>query len=136
MKPDEAPSSHLTSSLVLEVFDTPITFHRCLVRVTDSVTAALMLSQAMAWTDALAPEVDGWFSKCQSEWTEETGLSRWEQETARRILRNRTLLEERVVGMPARLWFRVNRQRLWMALQDSSRRRENIRIGTVDGPAQ
>ena len=66
MKPVQATSPHLTSGLVLEVFDMPITFHRCLVRVTGSVTAALMLSQAMAWTDALAPEVDGWFSSVRA----------------------------------------------------------------------
>ena len=101
----------------------PVTFHRWLVRVTGSVTAALMLSQAMAWTDVLVPEVEGWFCKCRSEWTEETGLTRWEQETARRVLRERALLEERVEGMPARLWFRVNRQQLSMALTNWSQRR-------------
>ena len=125
MKPVPATLPHLTSSLVLEVFDMPVTFHRCLVRVTGSVTAALMLSQAMAWTDVLVPEVEGWFCKCQSEWTEETGLTRWEQETARRVLRERALLEERVEGMPARLWFRVNRQQLSMALTNWSQRRAN-----------
>jgi len=122
MKPVPATLPHLTSSLVLEVFDIPVTFHRCLVRVTESITAALMLSQAMAWTDVLVPEVEGWFCKCQSEWTEETGLTRWEQETARRVLRERALLEERVEGMPARLWFRVNRQQLSMALTNGSQR--------------
>ena len=113
----------------------PITFHRCFVRITGSVTAALMLSQAMTWTDSLEPELEGWFSKCQNDWTWETGLSRWEQETARRVLRNCALLEERVVGMPARLWFRVNRQRLWTSLRDLSQRRENPSIDPVGGLA-
>jgi len=134
MKPVHTILPRLTPSLVLEVFDLPITFHRCFVGVTGSVTAALMLSQAMAWTDALAPEVDGWFSQCQSEWTEETGLSRWEQETARRVLRNCGFLEERKMGIPARLWFRVNRPRLAAALREMSERRDKSRLSSAERP--
>ena len=134
MKRVHSTLPRLTPSLVLEVFDLPITFHRCLVRVTGSVTAALMLSQAMAWTEDLAPEVEGWFMRSQGDWAEETGLSRWEQETARRVLRNCGLLEERKMGMPARLWFRVNRQRLGAALRELSERREKSRISYVERP--
>lgn len=128
MKPVHAILPRLTPSLVLEVFDLPITFHRCLVGVTGSVTAALLLSQAMAWSEQLAPEVEGWFMRSQGDWTEETGLSRWEQETARRVLRNCGLLEERKMGIPARLWFRVNRPRLAAALRDASERHEKSRM--------
>ena len=134
MKRVHSTLPRLTSSLVLEVFDLPITFHRCLVRVTGSVTAALMLSQAMAWTEDLAPEVEGWFMRSQGDWAEETGLSRWEQETARRVLRNCGLLEERKMGMPARLWFRVNRQRLGAALRELSERREKSRLSSAERP--
>ena len=132
MKPVPAILPRLTSSLVLEVFDLPITFHRCLVGVTGSVTAALMLSQAMAWSEELAAEVEGWFCRSQGEWAEETGLSRWEQETARRVLRNCGLLDERKMGIPARLWFRVNRPRLATALRDLSERREKLRASSAE----
>ena len=76
--------SGITAELLLDVFDLPISFHRCLVPITGGVTAALMLSQAIWTSEALDPEVGGWFCRSQEEWTEETGLSRWEQETARR----------------------------------------------------
>ena len=132
MKPVHATLPRLTSDLVLEVFDLPITFHRCLVRVTGSVTAALMLSQAMAWTEPLAPEAEGWFMRSQGDWAEETGLSRWEQETARRVLRNCGLLEERKMGIPARLWFRVNKPRLAATLRELSQRREKSRTNSLD----
>lgn len=131
MKPVHAILPRLTPSLVLEVFDLPITFHRCLVGVTGSVTAALLLSQAMAWSEQLEPEVEGWFMRSQGDWTDETGLSRWEQETARRVLRNCGLLEERKMGIPARLWFRVNRPRLAAALRDVSERREKSRMNSA-----
>lgn len=110
----------ITTDLLLEVFDIPVSFHRCLVPVTGGITSALMLSQAIWTTHALEPAAEGWFMRSQEEWTEETGLSRWEQETARRALRRAGLLEERRFGMPARLWFRICPAAVWRALQVSA----------------
>jgi len=107
----------VTENLLLDVFDPPVSFHRCLVPVTGSVTAALMLSQAIWSSQASDPEADGWFVKSRDEWEEETGLSRWEQETARRVLRDGGFLEERRVGMPAKLCFRVRPDQVLRALQ-------------------
>lgn len=107
----------ITPELLLQVFDAPISFHRCLVPLTGSVTAALMLSQAIWTSGELDPDSQGWFTKSQDTWMDETGLSRWEQETARRVLRNAGFLEERRVGMPSRLWFRVREERVWGALR-------------------
>ena len=115
-----APHVVITPDLLLDVFDAPVSFHRCLVPVTGGVTAALMLSQAIWTTQALDGEADGWFLKSQEQWTIETGLSRWEQEGARRALRRAGLLEERRTGMPARLWFRVRSAAVWAALVDQA----------------
>ena len=107
----------ITPQVLLDVFDTPVSFHRCLVPITGGVTSALMLSQAIWTTQSLEPSADGWFIRSQEQWTQETGLSRWEQETARRALRRSGLLEERRAGMPAKLWFRVRADAVWRALQ-------------------
>ena len=107
----------ITTELLLEVFDIPVSFHRCLVPVTGGVASALMLSQAIWTTQALAPSDGGWFIRSQEQWTEETGLTRWEQQTARRALRRAGLLEERRVGMPAKLWFRVCPEAVLRALK-------------------
>ena len=107
----------ITETLLLDVFDLPVSFHRCLVPVTGSVTAALMLSQAIWTSQASAPAADGWFVKSREEWEDETGLSRWEQQTARRVLRDGGFLEERRVGMPAKLYFRVCPDQVLRALQ-------------------
>ncbi len=117
MKNRAAAASGITADLLLEVFDLPVSFHRCLVPITGGVTAALMLSQAIWTTQTIEPSDNGWFSRSQEQWTEETGLSRWEQETARRALRSAGFLEERRVGMPAKLWFRVRPEAVWRALQ-------------------
>jgi len=107
----------ITAQLLLDVFDAPVSFHRCLVPVTGGITSALLLSQAIWTSQRLEPAADGWFLRSQDEWTQETGLSRWEQESARRALRRSGLLEERRIGMPARLWFRVRPDAVWRALQ-------------------
>ena len=109
----------ISAELLLEVFDIPVSFHRCLVPVAGGVTPALMLSQAIWTTQTLEATEDGWFMRSQEQWTQETGLTRWEQETARRALRQVGLLEERRVGMPAKLWFRVCPHAILRALQAS-----------------
>ena len=109
----------ITAGLLLEVFDLPISFHRCLVPVTGGITSALMLSQAIWTTQTLDPASRGWFLRSQEQWTQETGLTRWEQETARRALRGAGLLDERRLGMPAKLWFRVCPDAILRALQAS-----------------
>ena len=111
------PRASITPELLLQVFDLPVSFHRCLVPITGGVVPALMLSQAIwiSQTDDLC--ADGWFARSQDQWTEETGLSRWEQETARRALRGAGFLEERRIGMPAKLWYRVRAESVWQALR-------------------
>lgn len=109
--------SNITTELLLEVFDLPVSFHRCLVPITGGVTAALMLSQAIWTTQEIDHTANGWFSKSQEQWAEATGLTRWEQETARRALRSFGFLEERRIGMPAKLWYRVRPELVWFALQ-------------------
>ncbi len=112
-------SHGLSPELLLAVFDMPVSFHRCLVPVAGGVTAALMLSQAIWITETLESASGGWFMCSQEQWTQETGLTRWEQETARRALRRAGLLVERRLGMPAKLWFRVCPDAVLRALQAS-----------------
>ena len=112
----------ITPQLLLEVFDIPVSFHRCLVPITGGVTSALMLSQAIWTSQSLEPSADGWFLRSQEQWTQETGLSRWEQETARRALRGAGFLEERRIGMPAKLWYRVRAESVWQALRANAER--------------
>ena len=110
-------SIDLTSELLLEVFDSPVSFHRCLVPITGGVISALMLSQAIWTTQSLEPSADGWFIRSQEQWSQETGLSRWEQESARRALRFGGFVDERRAGLAARLWFRVRPDALYLYLR-------------------
>lgn len=90
-----------------------VTFHRAFVDIGGSINAALLLSNAIYWTNRLPPERDGWFYKSKLEWEKETGLSREQQDKARQQLIERDLLEVRRAKVSedecvTALWFRVN----------------------------
>ncbi len=100
---------------LLKQFQT-ITFHRVFVDITGSINAALMLSNAIYWTNRLPPERDGWFYKTKEEWEQETGLTREQQDKARRQLQECGLIETRRAkisdeGVTA-IWFRIDQQTL------------------------
>lgn len=100
-------------ALLHSLLTRPIAFHRVFVTISGSVLAGLMLSQAYYWTPRGESD-DGWFYKTQAEWEEETGMSRWEQETARKkLLQIKTAAGEHVWqeerrGVPAKLFYRVS----------------------------
>lgn len=83
----------------------PVAYFTIYTTLTNSVTAGLFLSQCCYWS-ALA--TDGWFYQTASQFTSETGMSRREQETARRKLVALGFLEEKRNGSPAKIRFRVN----------------------------
>ena len=88
-----------------------VAFYPRLADLTGSVTTALLLGQCLYWTRSVLrqqPERNGWFWKTSAEWRRETGLSRREQDSARRRLRMLGLLGEERRGMPAKRWFRLD----------------------------
>ncbi len=97
-----------------------IAFHRRLVDLTDSVKAALLLSQSIYWTrrGRNVARSGGWFHKTAEQWTWETCLSPREQGNARDVLRELSFLEERRMGVPARGYFRLDLDSLGRRLSD------------------
>jgi len=89
--------------------DRPVAYHPDFAKALGSVQTALFLSQLLYWSDK---GKNGWIYKTQQEFYEETGLSRREQETARRKLKERGILEEKYQGIPRKLYYKVNFQKL------------------------
>ncbi|KAB2319011.1 hypothetical protein F8A86_11700 [Betaproteobacteria bacterium SCN1] len=111
-KADEQVSSTITPALLLDIFDEPIVFQRAYVGLTGSAVAALFLSYAVYTSERLPAEAEGWFKKTGEEWKAETGLTRFEQQAARKILRDLNILIERKYGLPAELYFKVRLDRV------------------------
>jgi len=113
---------HVARKRIEFLFGRPIAFHCCFVKVTGSVHAALMLSKAIYW---LSPERqgqnrgedNGWFWKSRDEWEAELGLSRWEQETARKQLRHTKFWLEREKRLEHKIFFSIDFVELEKALE-------------------
>jgi hypothetical protein len=89
----------------------PIAYYPQLTKYTGSSTATLLLCQIIYWRGKeRSPE--GWLYKTQQEIEAETGLTRYEQETARKKLIAIGLLEEKKCGLPRKLHYRANLERL------------------------
>jgi hypothetical protein len=88
-----------------------ITFHRSLATVAGNANGGLFLSQAMYLMSCHNDE-DGWFFHTAAQWEQDTMLTRREQETIRRHLCEIGVLEEDRRGIPSKLYFRVNEERL------------------------
>lgn len=92
-------------TLIRTLSERPIAYMPVYARLAGSVTAGVMLSQAMYWTGK--GQDDGWFWKTSDEWERETCLTYCEQRTARAALLKIGVMEEVRRGVPAKLWYRV-----------------------------
>jgi hypothetical protein len=98
----------------------PVAYHASFARLVGSVTAGVMLSQAFFWT-LHNKKTGGWFYKRGVDWETETGLTRSEQETARKRLIIMGLLDEKPKGIPPQLYYRVDNDALAQALSGFER---------------
>lgn len=97
--------------------DRPIAYHRSLVKKYGLV-AGVFLGQLLYWQGKGSK--GQWVYKTQEEMKDETCLSRRNQETARKKLIEKGVLEEDLRGVPARLHFRVKLTELAKSLGISS----------------
>lgn len=110
-----------------------VAFRPVLSRALGSPLAALYLCQAIYWQQ-IAGEDAWWFklrdgdrdehgslipprNRSRQSWEWELGMSRSEQESARRLLKSLKLLEERRMGVPAKLNYKVNLTELGKLLE-------------------
>jgi hypothetical protein len=115
---------------LLQLLDRPVAYHRIFAQITGSVTAGVFLSQSLYWSRRTSDPA-GFFYKSREEWTDETYLSRSEQETARATLRRLGILIEERRGMPRRIFYRIDPARLLQLAETlpSSRRESRRPVG-------
>jgi len=111
--------------------DQPIAFNKHYVFIGCGINGALMLSQLVYWTSR-TKNSDGWIYKTHHDWTLETGMTRREQETARKTLKSLGFLSEKKEGVPRRVYFKVERENLYKALIEYS---ESIDINSMHNSA-
>lgn len=101
--------------LITTLLERTIAYHPVFRDVAGSTAGAVFLSQVYYWStgERIPSQRAGWFYKTGKEWQRETRLTRSEQERARRDLKKAGLLEEKRRGRPAKLFFRLNLNRLF-----------------------
>lgn len=121
---DAVNGSGLEWDTLSKLLKHPIAFHRVFGKISGGALSGLFLSQAFYWTgvmqdkaDERGEDWDGWFYKEQSDWEAETLMTRREQETARRDLKKRGLLEEKFGGLPRKLFYRLDRKAILKAIE-------------------
>lgn len=92
--------------LAMLVSAPPIVFSPIYVDITGSVTAALLLSACAQDTEAMTE--GGWTELNSDRWLKQTRLSIAELRTARKTLKELSLLDERRYGFPAKSEYRID----------------------------
>ncbi|EPC2247787.1 TPA: DNA-binding protein [Acinetobacter baumannii] len=117
--------------LIEAMNEQPIAFNKHYVFLGCGINGALMLSQLVYWTSR-TKDSEGWIFKTHHEWTQETGLTRREQDTARATLKSLKFISEKKMGVPCRVYYRVERENLYQALVEYS---ESIDINSMHNSA-
>lgn len=94
--------------MLAEMLGPSVAYHRVLAGVSGGVHAGLMLSRALYRTRQQAVRDHGaWVCNSSARWSEDIGLTRREQENARRDLVHAGIWEEALQGIPPGLVARV-----------------------------
>lgn len=105
--------------------DKPIAYHPVLARIAGKATGGILLGQLTYWHGVMDAKYgktwDGWFYKSAEELEEETGLTRWELETARKRLVQLGLIEFKNAGRPRKSYYKVSLDAIEQALSTDER---------------
>ncbi len=100
-----------------------VAFYPGLRKITDnSIPASILLCQLIYWTDKTR-NGDGWIWKDSSEIEEETGLTYYEQKTARKILRSHNFIKEINKRLHHKIYFKVNQEEVNKAWENFTHNR-------------
>jgi hypothetical protein len=106
-----ATRSDTANALIALLQDRPVAYHPMLAKILGGVKQAIFVSQLLYWHGkGIRP--DGFIWKTREEFQEETGLTRYEQETARKHLRDLGVLEEKRKGVPGKMHYRLDTGKL------------------------
>lgn len=93
-------------AIIRLLMNRPIAYQPDLARILGGVKCAVFMSQMLYWTGK-GKRSDGYIWKTQAELEEETGLTRYEQEGARKKLKELGVLLEKRISIPAKMHYKV-----------------------------
>lgn len=94
--------------LLKALSEKPIAYHRVYSEITGGLTTGVMLSQLVYWDMTMGGE----FYKTNEDFQSELGMSEWEFKQAKKKLIEKTLIETKRKGVPAKTFYNVNTDRV------------------------
>lgn len=105
-----------------------VAYNVAMAKAAGGVTAGLFLCQ-LFYATASTTDAEGWVPYTAKAMEEDTGLTVYEQETARRLLRERGIVQEERRGIPAKLYYRIDEEALVQALTNPAPKPVRTRFG-------
>jgi hypothetical protein len=99
-------------------------YHPAVAHALGSVAAAIFVEHVCFWQEK---SDDGWAYRTQEEIQERTALGRSAQESARKLLEKKNVLEWKKRGVPCRLYYRINHANLQLLLQSAETVQTRVR---------
>jgi hypothetical protein len=106
-----------------------VAYYPKLRMVTGSTTATILFCQLLYWLDKTS---DGWIYKDSYDITEETGLSIYEQQTARKVLIELGVLTEEYKRLDHKIAFRINQEKFNDLWEQESGKASKLRFTKKD----
>lgn len=104
-------------------------YHPGVARALNSVAAAIFVEHISFWQDK---SEDDWAFRTQEEIYERTALGRSAQESSRNLLKEKGILKEKRIGVPARLHYKIDYDNLEAKLQSA----ETVQTGMHESRKQ
>ncbi len=86
-----------------------VTIRKAFFDITQDINAAILLSQLDYWSKRTSNQ-EHWVYKTQKELQEEIFLTPYQQRRARALLVKLNLIEEKCIGLPKKMYFRIKRE--------------------------
>lgn len=88
-----------------------VRYFPALAHVFGSASAAIMMSQLLYW-DGKGHRYDGWIYKTAKEMGYETGLTRYQIQTAEKVLKKFGCIDTKIAGIPAKKHYFIDQLKL------------------------
>lgn len=118
----EASIASISKNALVALLGSATAYYPSFSKVLGDACAGIFVSRIFYWTNK-GGDPDGWIHKTQEQIEEETGLTLRNQQTARRKAREMGVMEETLKGVPAKMHYRVNLDKLSALLNEDQRKR-------------
>lgn len=105
-------SMNVNSQIIAELGARPVSYNPTWAKIGKGAACGIFMSQLLYWHNKGSK--DGWVYKTINEFQEETGLSRYEQETAIKRWSELGVLKVELKGVPATRHFQVDLDALYL----------------------